>query len=59
MQADVKRSMDEGETRFNELSIEERAKLDVETLVNVNNMKKRSSTIQTTGGVSNEYIVVR
>ncbi|XP_027159634.1 uncharacterized protein LOC113761031 [Coffea eugenioides] len=56
--ADVKRSMDEGEKRFNKLSIEERGKFDEETLVNVNNIKKRSSTGQRASGFSNEYIVV-
>ncbi|KAL3516246.1 hypothetical protein ACH5RR_023148 [Cinchona calisaya] len=56
--ADVKRGMDEGEKRFNQLSIEERGKFDEETLVNVNNIKKRSSTSQRATGFSNEYIVV-
>ncbi|CAI9102520.1 OLC1v1000802C1 [Oldenlandia corymbosa var. corymbosa] len=56
--ADVKRSIDEGEKRFNQLSIEERGKFDEETLVNVNNIKKRSSTSQRASGFSNEYIVV-
>ncbi|GFQ01321.1 hypothetical protein PHJA_002276000, partial [Phtheirospermum japonicum] len=41
---DIKKSMDEGEKRFNQLSIEERGKFDEETLVNVNNIKKQSST---------------
>lgn len=56
--AEIKRSMDEGEKRFNQLSIEERGKFDEETLVNVNNIKKRSSTGQRASGFSNEYIVV-
>lgn len=56
--ADIKRSMEEGEKRFNQLSIEERGKFDEETLVNVNNIKKRSSTSQRASGFSNEYIVV-
>lgn len=59
MQVDVKRSMEEGEKKFNQLSIEERGKFDEETLVNVNNIKKKSSTVLRAGGFSNEYIVVR
>lgn len=59
MQVDVKRSMEEGEKRFNQLSIEERGKFDEETLVNVNSIKKQSSKILRGGGFSNEYIVVR
>lgn len=59
MQVDVKRSMEEGEKKFNQLSIEERGKFDEETLVNVNNIKKQSSTILRASGFSNEYIVVR
>ncbi|KAH0726717.1 hypothetical protein KY284_002582 [Solanum tuberosum] len=55
---DVKRSMEEGENRFNQLSIEERGKFDEETLVNVNNIKRKSSTSQRASGFSNEYIVV-
>ncbi|KAL9263365.1 FLUCTUATING-LIGHT-ACCLIMATION protein 1, chloroplastic-like protein [Drosera capensis] len=55
---DVKRSIDAGEKRFNQLSIEERGKFDEETLINVNNMKKQSSSSQKPGGFSNEYIVV-
>lgn len=56
---DVKRSMEEGENRFNQLSIEERGKFDEETLVNVNNIRRKSSTSQRATGFSNEYIVVR
>ncbi|KAL3843985.1 hypothetical protein ACJIZ3_001388 [Penstemon smallii] len=55
---DVKKSMDEGEKRFNQLSIEERGKFDEETLVNMNNIKKQSSTKLRASGFSNEYIVV-
>ncbi|KAL3631715.1 hypothetical protein CASFOL_024699 [Castilleja foliolosa] len=55
---DIKRGMDEGEKRFNQLSIEERGKFDEETLVNVNNIKKQSSTNLRGSGFSNEYIVV-
>ncbi|CAM8924531.1 unnamed protein product [Rhodiola kirilowii] len=55
---DVKSSMDEGEKRFNQLSIEERGKFDEETLVNVNNIRRQSSTGQRSSGFSNEYIVV-
>ncbi|KAK4776386.1 hypothetical protein SAY86_005074 [Trapa natans] len=55
---DVKRSMEDGENRFNQLSIEERGKFDEETLVNVNNIRKQSTTARTSGGISNEYIVI-
>lgn len=55
----MKRSMDEGEKRFNQLSIEERGKFDEETLVNVNNIRKQSGTSRRANGFSNEYIVVR
>ncbi|CAM8925995.1 unnamed protein product [Rhodiola kirilowii] len=50
--------MDEGEKRFNQLSIEERGKFDEETMVNVNNIRRQSSTGQRSSGFSNEYIVV-
>ncbi|XP_042518271.1 uncharacterized protein LOC122092043 [Macadamia integrifolia] len=55
---DVKRSIEGGEKRFNQLSIEERGKFDEETLVNVNNIKKQSRTSQRASGFSNEYIVI-
>ncbi|XP_022719196.1 uncharacterized protein LOC111277206 isoform X2 [Durio zibethinus] len=56
--ADVKRSIDDGEKRFNQLSIEERGKFDEETLVNVNNIKRQSTISQKASGFSNEYIVI-
>ena len=59
LKVDVKRSIDDGEKRFNQLSIEERGKFDEETLVNVNNIKRQSTTSQRASGFSNEYIVVR
>ncbi|KAJ8643494.1 hypothetical protein MRB53_005242 [Persea americana] len=55
---DIKRSMEDGEKRFNKLSIEERGKFDEETLVNVNNIKKQSTSSQRSKGFSNEYIVI-
>ncbi|PIN25654.1 hypothetical protein CDL12_01593 [Handroanthus impetiginosus] len=55
---DVKRTMEEGEKKFNQLSIEERGKFDEETLVNVNNIKKQNSKILRASGFSNEYIVI-
>lgn len=54
----MKRSIEEGEKRFNQLSIEERGKFDEETLVNVNSIKRQSSKIQRATSFSNEYIVV-
>ncbi|GMH11319.1 hypothetical protein Nepgr_013160 [Nepenthes gracilis] len=56
--ADVKRSIEDGEKRFNQLSIEERGKFDEETLVNVNSIKRQSTTSQRASGFSNEYIVI-
>ncbi|KDP23630.1 hypothetical protein JCGZ_23463 [Jatropha curcas] len=55
---DVKRSIEDGEKRFNQLSIEERGKFDEETLVNVNNIKKQSTSSQRANGFNNEYIVI-
>ncbi|KAA3472211.1 Myelin-associated oligodendrocyte basic protein isoform 1 [Gossypium australe] len=55
---DVKRSMDEGEKCFNQLSIEERGKFDEETLVNVSNIRRLSTTFQKASGFNNEYIVI-
>ncbi|CAK7340912.1 unnamed protein product [Dovyalis caffra] len=55
---DLKRSMEDGEKRFNQLSIEERGKFDEETLVNVNNIKRQSTTNKRSNGFSNEYIVI-
>ena len=54
----MKRSMDDGEKRFNQLSIEERGKFDEETLVNVNSIKRNNAGSQRSSGFSNEYIVV-
>ncbi|TYG47785.1 hypothetical protein ES288_D11G369200v1 [Gossypium darwinii] len=55
---DVKRSMDKGEKRFNQLSIEERGKFDEETLVNVSNIRRLSTTFQKASVFNNEYIVI-
>ncbi|KAJ3672956.1 hypothetical protein LUZ60_006330 [Juncus effusus] len=55
---DVKKSVEGGEKRFNQLSIEERGKFDEETLVNVNNIKRHKSMSQRSSGFSNEYIVI-
>ena len=51
--------MEDGEKRFNQLSIEERGKFDEETLVNVNSIKRQSTSSKRSNGFSNEYIVVR
>ncbi|GLJ23525.1 hypothetical protein SUGI_0445680 [Cryptomeria japonica] len=58
--ADIKRNMDAGEERFNQLSIEERGKFDEETMVNVNRMLKRQPSRVWKGSdvFANEYIVV-
>ncbi|ESQ29809.1 hypothetical protein EUTSA_v10023937mg, partial [Eutrema salsugineum] len=55
---DVKQNEEEGEKKFNQLSIEERGKFDVETLVNVNSIKRQSSKNRTSNGFANKYIVV-
>ncbi|XP_021773106.1 uncharacterized protein LOC110737053 [Chenopodium quinoa] len=55
---DIKKSIEEGEKRFNQLSIEERGKFDEETLVNVNNLKRQSTKSTRASGYSNEYIVI-
>ncbi|KAF3323192.1 hypothetical protein FCM35_KLT11923 [Carex littledalei] len=55
---DIKRSVEGGEKRFNQLSIEERGKFDEETLVNVNNIKRHKSLSQRSSSFSNEYIVI-
>ncbi|KAF5765382.1 hypothetical protein HanXRQr2_Chr15g0703191 [Helianthus annuus] len=55
---DVKESVSEGEKIFDQLSVEERGKFDEETLVNVNNIKKKSATSHSSNGLPNEYIVV-
>ncbi|KAL8159566.1 hypothetical protein V2J09_001103 [Rumex salicifolius] len=56
--SDVKRSIEEGENRFNQLSIEERGKFDEETLVNVNNVMRQRTTKLSGSGFRNEYIVI-
>lgn len=55
---DTKRTIEDGEKRFNQLSIEERGKFDEETLVNVNNIKKQKTSGQRSKSFSNEYIVI-
>ena len=57
-QVDLKRSKEDGEKYYNQLSNEERAKFDEETLVNLNNTEKRSTKIQS-DVFSNEYSMVR
>ncbi|KAI3961818.1 hypothetical protein MKW92_023738 [Papaver armeniacum] len=54
---DVKHNKEDGEKRFNQLSIEERTKIDEETLVNVDGIKRRSTTRKRAGS-GNEYIVM-
>ncbi|CAN6575516.1 unnamed protein product [Malus baccata var. baccata] len=54
----LKRGIEDAEKSFNQLSIEERGKFDEETLVNVNNIRKQSSTSRSANGFRNEYIVI-
>lgn len=56
--SDVKRSPEEGEAMFNQLSLEERGKFDDETLVNVDSFTKRSFSVRKPERFNNEYIVV-
>jgi hypothetical protein len=53
-QVDVKRSMEDGEKRFNQLSLG-----NLMTLVNLNSIKRQSTTSKRSNGFGNEYIVVR
>ncbi|CAA7034710.1 unnamed protein product [Microthlaspi erraticum] len=55
---DVKSKQEEGEKLFNQLSIEERRKVDEETVVNVDSIKRQNSRIRTASGSTSEYIVV-
>ncbi|KAI3952917.1 hypothetical protein MKX01_028609 [Papaver californicum] len=55
---DVKPDKVGGEKLFNKLTIEERAKLDEETLVNVDNIKKQSTPSKRANGLSSDYIVM-
>ncbi|CAM6083912.1 unnamed protein product [Calypogeia fissa] len=56
--SEVKRGVEAGERRFNQLSLEERGKFDEETLVNVDGNRKRAQEKIRGDGFSNEYIVV-
>lgn len=58
-QHDISRSLSLAEERFNNLSLEERGKFDEETLVNVNNLRKRMMGAPKSERFNNEYIVVR
>ncbi|KAI3846407.1 hypothetical protein MKW92_023504 [Papaver armeniacum] len=55
---DVKPDKVDGEKLFNKLTTEERAKFDEETLVNVDNIKKRSTPTKNPNGLSSDYIVM-
>ncbi|KAJ3697770.1 hypothetical protein LUZ61_001475 [Rhynchospora tenuis] len=50
-------SVKDAQKLFNQLSIEERAKFDEETLVNLNNIKRQTSVSHSSSSFSNEYIV--
>ncbi|KAI3853621.1 hypothetical protein MKW98_025138 [Papaver atlanticum] len=55
---DVKPDKVDGENLFNKLTIEERAKFDEETLVNVDNIKKQSTPNKNPNGLSSDYLVM-
>jgi uncharacterized membrane protein len=55
---DINRSISMAEERFNSFSLEERGKFDEETLVNVNNLRKRMMGAPKADRFNNEYIVV-
>ncbi|KAH7387943.1 hypothetical protein KP509_16G049900 [Ceratopteris richardii] len=55
--ADVTKGSEAGEKLFNELSLEERAKFDEETIVNVNNIFRRRPS-KNKSGFNNEFIMV-
>ncbi|KAI3876054.1 hypothetical protein MKW92_029240 [Papaver armeniacum] len=55
---DVKPDKVDGEKLFNQLTIEERAKFDEETLVNVDNIKKQCTPSKKPNGLSSDYIVM-
>ncbi|XP_071739210.1 FLUCTUATING-LIGHT-ACCLIMATION protein 1, chloroplastic-like [Rutidosis leptorrhynchoides] len=58
---DIKKGVEECEKGFNEICIEERGKLDEKTLVNVNNIRRKSknnAATQASNGLRNEFIVV-
>ncbi|KAI3952918.1 hypothetical protein MKX01_028610 [Papaver californicum] len=55
---DVKADKVDGEKLFKKLTIEERAKFDEETLVNVDNVKKQSTQKKIANGLSSDYIVM-
>ncbi|KAI3908954.1 hypothetical protein MKW92_013011 [Papaver armeniacum] len=55
---DVKQDKVDGEKLFNKLTIEERAKFDEETLVNVDNIKKQSTPSKKPNGLSSDYLVM-
>ncbi|KAH6826358.1 hypothetical protein C2S53_003725 [Perilla frutescens var. hirtella] len=54
---DEKSSSEEGERAFNKLSIKERVKFDMETLVSINK-QKRSPSAPSKVGIGSEYIVI-
>ncbi|XP_061989377.1 uncharacterized protein LOC133707928 [Rosa rugosa] len=54
----LKQTIQDAEKYFNQLSITERAICDKETLVNVNNIKVKSSTSKAATGSQSEYITV-
>ncbi|KAI3856786.1 hypothetical protein MKX03_022400 [Papaver bracteatum] len=55
---DVMQDKVDGEKLFNKLTIEERAKFDEETLVNVDNIKKQSTPSKKPNGLSSDYLVM-
>lgn len=56
--SDIKRNSEAGEELFNQLSLEERAKFDEETVVNVDSFFRRGAAKSKASSFNNEYIVV-
>ena len=52
---DLRGSREDGEKCYNQLSHQERAKFDEETLVNLNSVEKKGTRSQSANVFSNEY----
>ena len=55
---DIEQGIEDGEKCFNQLSNEERGKINEEMPINVNNIKKQSKSSERANEFNEEYIVV-